>query len=359
MEKGAVLMNADEFSMKMTEILNYGALNLAMGIGYKAGLFDVMADLGRPESIEKIADKAGLNARYVEEWMGVMACGGIVEIDQDRYYLPEDHARFLTTDSGDSNMGVYTQEIPLLTKCALEQVEKGFVTGQGVDFSFYPEFQSFMAQLSDAKHEKVLVEKFLPCVDGGELVELLKKGIRVCDLGCGQGVALILMAQHFPDSVFTGIDNHEKAIETARRKAQGLDNINFMVQDAALVENDDRFREKFDYITAFDAIHDQTRPMAALKGIVWMLAPGGMFSMVDIDAQSSISGNLEHPMGPFLYGVSLMHCMPVGFVNGGKGLGMMWGRQKAVRMLEQAGFGKISVQEMDHDPFNVHYFCRR
>ena len=216
-----------------------------------------------------------------------------------------------------------------------------------------------MAQLSDAKHEKVLVEKFLPCVDGGELVELLKKGIRVCDLGCGQGVALILMAQHFPDSVFTGIDNHEKAIETARRKAQGLDNINFMVQDAALVENDDRFREKFDYITAFDAIHDQTRPMAALKGIVWMLAPGGMFSMVDIDAQSSISGNLEHPMGPFLYGVSLMHCMPVGFVNGGKGLGMMWGRQKAVRMLEQAGFGKISVQEMDHDPFNVHYFCRR
>ncbi len=357
-------MNADEFSSRMIEILNHGALNLAMGIGYKAGLFDVMAEMDGPEPVEKIADKAGLNARYVREWMGVVACGGIVEVDQDsagedRYYLPEEHAQFLTTDSGDSNLGVYTQEIPLLTRCAMDQVEKGFVTGEGVDFSFYPEFQSFMAQLSDAKHEKVLVEKFLPCVDKGRLVERLEKGIRVCDLGCGQGVALILMARRFPNSVFTGIDNHEQAVETGREKAQGLGNINFMVQDAALIENDERFRQKFDYITAFDAIHDQTQPMAALKGIVWMLAPGGMFSMVDIDAQTSISGNLEHPMGPFLYGVSLMHCMPVGFVNGGTGLGMMWGRHKALQMLEQAGFEKIDVLEMEHDPFNVHYLCRR
>lgn len=37
---------------------------------------------------------------------------------------------------------------------------------------------------------------------------------------------------------------------------------------------------------------------------------------------------MTHSMGAFLYTVSLMHCMPVGLVDGGAGLGMMWGREK-------------------------------
>ncbi|HKK09461.1 MAG TPA: hypothetical protein VJ939_01435, partial [Bacteroidales bacterium] len=86
--------------------------------------------------------------------------------------------------------------------------------------------------------------------------------------------------------------------------------------------------------------------------------PGGMFSMVDIDAASDPAGNLDHPMGPFLYTVSLMHCMPVGLSENGMGLGMMWGRDQAVSLLTQAGFINIQVLEMEHDPFNVHYLCR-
>ena len=38
----------DHFSQKMTDILNYGALNLAMAIGYRTGLFDAMDRLGEP-----------------------------------------------------------------------------------------------------------------------------------------------------------------------------------------------------------------------------------------------------------------------------------------------------------------------
>jgi hypothetical protein len=64
-------------------------------------------------------------------------------------------------------------------------------------------------------------------------------------------------------------------------------------------------------------------------------------------------------MGAFLYTVSLMHCMPVGLVDGGAGLGMMWGCQLAERMLGQAGFGRVSVTEIPNDPFNLHYFCRK
>jgi hypothetical protein len=81
--------------------------------------------------------------------------------------------------------------------------------------------------------------------------------------------------------------------------------------------------------------------------------------MVDIAASSSLLENKTHPMGPFLYTVSLMHCMPVGLVEGGRGLGMMWGHQKAVEMLEDAGFTQVEVLEIPTDSFNSHFFCRR
>jgi len=99
--------------------------------------------------------------------------------------------------------------------------------------------------------------------------------------------------------------------------------------------------------------------MAALNGVFHMLKPGGYFSMVDIAARSDLLENLEHPLGPFLYTVSLMHCMPVGRVDGGAGLGMMWGREKATQMLSDAGFSDIQVTPVPEDPFNDHFLCRK
>ena len=138
-------MDKDQFSRKMMEILNHGALNLAMGIGYKTGPFDVMADMPEPASIEEIADMAELNARYVKEWMGVMAAGRIVEVvrienGRNKYFLPEGHAQFLSTWSGDSNFGVYTQEIPLLTRCysgaPWNRLKMVFILARVLIFSF-------------------------------------------------------------------------------------------------------------------------------------------------------------------------------------------------------------------------------
>ena len=103
--------------------------------------------------------------------------------------------------------------------------------------------------------------------------------------------------------------------------------------DAAKIHGKKEFFELFDYICAFDAIHDQSYPLEALKGIRYMLAPGGMFSMIDIKASSNQADNVDHPMGPFLYTVSLMHCMPVGLNDNGTGLGMMWGQEKAEAIL--------------------------
>lgn len=356
----------DAFSQKMIGILNAGALNLALAVGYRTGLFDVMDRFDAPRSIEKIAEISGLNERYIREWLGIMVTGGIAELTLDAagnplYFLPKEHGDLLTRRAGSSNLGVYTQEIPLLTVCATEGVIRGFETGDGVPYSAYPRFQAFMSELGNAKHRRVLTDTFLPSADGGKLLIRLKEGIRVCDLGCGEGIATILMAAAFPRSSFVGIDMDEAVIRTARESAagHGLDNIEFAVRDAALLDRDGAWENAFDYVTAFDAIHDQTDPAGALRGVRHILCPGGAFSMVDIAAGSEHADNLNHPLGPFLYTVSLMHCMPVGLVSRGAGLGMMWGRQKAESMLRDAGFSEINVSEIPEDSFNLHYFCRK
>ncbi len=355
----------ERFEQRMIEILNGGALTLALALGYKHRIFDVMEGLDAPATPGKIAESAGLSVRYVQEWLGIMATGRIVEIlttkpGEALYHLPREHAALLTRSAGNANLGVYAQEIPLLTSCAMEAVSSGFVTGDGVPFSRYPDFQAFMGEISDARHRQILVDQFIPCVDDGRLLERLKKGIRVCDLGCGEGVAMNLMAGAFPNSRFLGIDNHEAAIGKARDDAEktGLVNAEYCVTDAATLKDDPRFDNRFDYVMAFDAIHDQTRPHEALRSVVSMLAKGGIFSMIDIYAATDHADNMDHPLAPFMYTVSLMHCMPVGLNNKGAGLGMMWGRGKAVAMLEEAGFDRVEVLSMDHDPYHLHFLCR-
>ena len=354
------------FERRMIDILNAGSLNLALAIGYRLSIFDAMAEFDRPVTARIIAERAGVNIRYLTEWLAIMTTGRIVEVSGQAtgemlYRLPPEHGAFLTKDAGSSNLGVYTQEIPLLTSCAMNAVAGGFITGQGVPFSQYPDFQAFMSELSNAKHRQVLVSHFLPTVDNGLVVKSLERGIKVLDLGCGEGVALNLMAEAFPNSRFTGLDNFGTALEKARTDAVdlGLDNVDYVAEDAAGSDLGQRFKGQFDYVTAFDSIHDQTRPLEALKNVRTMLAPGGVFSMVDIDASTDPRENMDHPMAPFLYTVSLMHCMPVGLNSGGAGLGMMWGRQKALAMLNEAGFDRVEVLTMDHDSFNLHFLARR
>lgn len=356
------------FAGRMTDILNHSALGTAMCLGYRAGLFEALDRLTAPASCAEVAHAAGLAERPVREWLAVMVCGGVVELSaspqgDDLFLLPREHADLLTLRAGSDNFGVYTQEMPILTRCALDEVQRGMATGEGVPYDRYPPFQNWMGQVASAKHRKVLVDVFLPSVADGEVVRRLAGGVRVLDVGCSEGLVSLLMAAAFPRSEFLGIDISAESVALARAEAasQGLSNVRFEVCDAASLAVDADCAGRFglfDYVTAFDAVHDQTRPLDVLRGVRAVLAGGGMFSMVDIKAETPLAANLNHPISTFLYTVSLMHCMQVGLVGGGAGLGTMWGRQKALEMLAQAGFADVEVCDIPTDPFNTHYLCR-
>jgi cyclopropane fatty-acyl-phospholipid synthase-like methyltransferase len=185
----------------------------------------------------------------------------------------------------------------------------------------------------------------------------LEEGIEVMDVGCGSGRALNLLARTFPNSHFVGYDFSEDAISGARSEAteHATTNVRFEVRDAAALREEARY----DLITTFDAIHDQAKPAAVLKGIAAALRADGVYLMQDIAGSSHLHNNMDHPLGAFLYTISTNHCMTVSLAQGGAGLGTMWGEEKAREMLNEAGFGEVEVKQLPHDFVNSYYIAKK
>jgi hypothetical protein len=87
--------------------------------------------------------------------------------------------------------------------------------------------------------------------------------------------------------------------------------------------------------------------------------PEGVYLTVDIQASSHLADNLNHPLGPYLYSISTLHCMSVSLGLGGEGLGTMWGEQQARALLEEAGLGHVAVHRVEGDIFNNLYVARK
>jgi len=64
-------------------------------------------------------------------------------------------------------------------------------------------------------------------------------------------------------------------------------------------------------------------------------------------------------MGPFLYTISTMHCMTVSLARDGDGLGTMWGEQKALELLAEAGFTDVAVKQVEGDFLNNFYIAKK
>lgn len=343
----------NDFSNYLIDVINKSSLSLMLSIGHRTKLFDVLSVLS-PSTVEEIASKSKLNERYIKEWLGAMVTGKIIEYDSftNKFWLSKEKAQYLTRENNIYNFSASMQWIPILSQVEDEIVEC-FVKGGGVPYSSYNRFHEVMAEESYQTVVVGLIKYILPLVPN--LITDLKNGIRVLDIGCGKGKAVNLMAQHFPKSNFYGYDLSNEAISDAIKEAQDMNNSNvsFKIQDILNLTLND----KFDLITAFDAIHDQPKPDLVLKNIYNSLSDNGVFLMQDILASTPLKDNISHPLGTFLYTISCLHCMSVSLSQSGAGLGAMWGKEKAISMLKEAGFECVEVKTLSHDFQNYYYIC--
>lgn len=346
---------AKAFGGQVVGILNSGAMSVMMSVGHKTGLFDSM-DGAPPRTADEIAEAAGLHPRPVLEWLSALACAGIVEYDTgaQTFVLPAEHAGLLTRRAGPLNLAVQAQYVGVLGAVE-DHVAEAFVDGSGVPYDLYPNFQAIMAQSSGERQERTLIDAVVPILPGG--AGAFESGIDVADVGCGTGLALVLLGKAFPNSKFAGYDFSADAVETARGRVidAGIDNVTFEVADAAQLG----VEGAYDLVTTFDAIHDQSRPAEVLAAIHRMLRPGGTYLCVEPKASSELAEMLDEPMAPFLFTMSAMHCMQVSLAYGGNGLGAAWGHQTAIQYLEAAGFVDIEMTGVREDRANNFFISRR
>jgi ubiquinone/menaquinone biosynthesis C-methylase UbiE len=349
---------AEAFAERLLRALNDGGLCLMVSIGHRVGLFDAMRELP-PATSDEIARRAGLNERYVREWLGAMVTGRVVDVDPEsnRYFLPPEHAAFLTRAAGADNIAVFTQYISLLGSVEDDIVEC-FKNGGGVPYTKFPRFHAVMAEDSGQSVLSSLEAHIVPLVPG--LADRLAAGMQMLDVGCGRGRIVNRLAELYPRSRFTGMDLSSEAVLTAWEEAaeKKLRNVEFMVTD---LSNFDKKAEDeaFDLVTTFDAIHDQAKPLNVLKGIHRTLRSDGVYLMQDIKGSSKYHKNIDHPLGTFLYTISCMHCMTVSLAQGGEGLGAMWGEEKTREYLTRAGFRSIEKHDLAHDIQNNWYVVRK
>ena len=255
---------AEAFAGRFLSALNSAALCLMASVGHRTGLFDVMSELP-PATSEEIALQARLDERYVREWLGAMVTAGVIHIEPGatRFWLPLEHAAFLTRAAGSNNMSAYAQYTAVLGGVEDDIVEC-FRTGGGVPYERFPRFHEVMAEDSGLSVLSSLESHILPLVP--ELAERLANGIRVLDLGCGRGRIVNHLAELHPRSRFVGMDISSDAIKFARDEASGrrLHNVEFVAVDLSNFDETAE-PEAFDFITTFDAVHDEKRgrPIAA------------------------------------------------------------------------------------------------
>lgn len=321
------------------------AANAALVItGDKLGLYRALAV--EPVSAAELAGKTGTRERYVREWLATQAASGFISYDDasSKFSMSPEQAAVFADDESPFNMtggfysvaAVYADEPKLASAF---QSGKGVGWGDhcnclfcGVERFFRPGYKAH------------LVAEWLPALDG--VVDKLKRGARVADVGCGHGASTIIMAEAFPNSEFTGIDFHAPSVEHARQHANGRKNIQFQTARAQDFEG-----EGYDLITMFDALHDMGDPAGAAAHARRALKDDGTLMLVEPMAGDSLGENMN-PVGRVYYAFSTSICVPCSLGQEvGAALGAQAGEKRLGELVRESGFRRF--RRAAETPFNM------
>jgi SAM-dependent methyltransferase len=337
---------------KMVTEMGAAAMGTLVVLGDKLNLYKTLAEKG-PLSSEELADATGTSERYVREWLSAQAASGYIEYDNviNKFYmLPEQAAVFADEESPVLMTGGYYS----ITSMYHDEpkIREAFKTGNGVSWEDHNNcLFCGVEKFYGPSYRGNLLSSWIPALDGVE--EKLIKGARVADIGCGHGVATLILAEAFPNSEFIGYDIHETSVNHANQQAAklGLKNVVFKTASAKsyMVENGES--RKFDLLTFFDALHDMGDPEGAAAYAAKALTEDGTCMIVEPFANDNLHENLN-PVGRIFYASSTMVCTPNALSqDGGIAIGAQAGKKKLTEVLTNGGFSKVKAAV--ETPFNL------
>ena len=319
-------------------------------IGDKLGLYRAMAGAGGLTSAE-LAEKTNTNERYVREWLNANAASGYVTYDAaaHKYELPVEQSFALNT-----------LDLPgafhIISSCFKDEpkITQAFRTGEGVGWHEHDANLFFGTErFFRPNYANNLIGAWLPALDG--VVDKLKSGASVADVGCGHGASTMLMARAFPKSRFYGFDYHSGSIEYARHVAgrDGLmDQITFEVASSKSYPRNGGF----DLVTFFDCLHDMGDPAGAAAHVLSTLKPDGTWMIVEPFANDQAEQN-HNPIGRIFYSASTMICTPASLAQEvGTALGAQAGEERIRKVVTSGGFTRF--RRAARTPFNLVFEAR-
>jgi len=339
----------------------FGALGGAMTstmiyLGDRMGLYKALAESG-PITSEALAERTGLAERWVREWLYQQGAAGVLDYQGNGRFELSPEGRAVLADERHPAFGAgFFSHLPQ-SLAAAEQLPESFRTGIGLPYdALGPEGARGVERGVAPWFRALLVPLVLPLVEG--VVEKLRRGARVADVGCGTGVAVIEMARAFPASEFHGYDISLHALWRAEenRSEAGLENVQFHDVRKEPLPGD----ASFDFIVTFDCLHDMAHPGEVMAQIRRAIAPDGIWLIADIKSHATYEENVErNPMAPMMYGSSVLTCMSSALSEpGGLGLGTLGFHPELARqMVEDAGFTRFERLELRH-PVNAFYVVR-
>ena len=323
-------------------------LNAALVVlGDKLGYYRDLAAHG-PTTPAELAERTQTAEPYAREWLNAQAAGGYVTYDPAtrRYTLPPEHALAMTDPDSAAFLPGFFQ-IALGTVHDTQHIVDAARSGAGFGWHQHDtDVHVGCERFFRPSYHAHLVETWLPALDG--VVDKLRAGASVADVGCGHGASTILMAQAFPASTFVGSDYHPESIATARARAAEAgvqDRVRFEVASAQELAGDG-----YDLVTMFDCLHDMGDPVGAARRVREAIAEDGTWMVVEPMAGDHVEDNLN-PVGRAYYGFSTLLCTPSSLSQDvGLALGTQAGPAR-IRDVTAAG-GFTGFRSVAETPFN-------
>lgn len=343
-------VSADVYAGRIVRTINCGFISLMISVGHRTGLFDVLAILP-PSTSQAIASSAGLSERHVREWLAAMVSARIVDYDPctGTYFLPIEYAAVLARGAGRNSMAPAAQLMSMLAANE-DLVVAAFQNGGGVPPETFDRANALTSMAKWQQRDESAVDTLLEIVPG--MRERLTAGATVLDVGCGDGALLIALARMFPRSAFRGYDLSHDAVARAcdRVDESGLRNIEFAAGDGASIDEP----LSYDLVLALESIHEHGFPRVALRHIAAALKRDGVFVMQEIAISSHLVRAMDHPLAPMLYTLSTLHSVPIALAQDGEAFGRMWGEERAMQLLAEAGFRNVRIERLAADPMSYY-----
>jgi SAM-dependent methyltransferase len=345
-----------DFARRLFGFLDGAVTSALVYLGDELGLYRALAE-GGPATSAELAARSRLDERWVREWLYNQGAAGLLEAGEgERFSLSPEGCVVLADESHPAfGAGMFSQ-LPK-TLGVVEQLRESFRSGLGLPYdAFGPEGARGVERGFAPWVRSFLVPAVIARVPG--LAARLEAGARVADVGCGAGVALLVLAQAFPKAELHGYELSRFALGRAEenRARARAENLRFHdVREEPLPQD-----AGFDLVLSIDCLHDMTDPDSVAKSIRRALKRDGVWLIADIKSYPSYAENVaQNPMASLMYGFSVLTCMSSALSEpGGAGLGTLGLPEPRARALaREAGFASFRRLEVEH-PINAFYEAR-